>query len=833
MSKKIKQPVSSEKIPKKSLRESESPYIKTIHKLIEGKNAVFLLIGLILIITLFVYKDFLSFKYLFIYKDIGSDSYNMFYPNFIHISKYLRSEGILKWSFNQGMGQNIFPGGPGVLSDPFNLFLYIFKPENLAYALAYAQILKILTGGIIFFYYLKTLNVNNFTSIVGALSFSFSGYMVAAGGWYTHPTSVVYGAFLLLSFEKLFKENNWFYFPIAIAFISADAFYLYLYGLFLFIYSLLRYIDEKGFENINKIWGLLFKMAGLGLLGICINAILFISPLLQMINSPRVSGDTGYFDILKSQPIFGLVDKYQFSAIMLRAFSSDLLGAGVNYKGWYNYLEAPIFYASLPALLLFPQIFIFLSKKRKIALYAYCGLWLFLLLFPYFRHMYYAFAGDYYKGGFSFFIPASILFMSLSALNFIDSQNKINGKILWITFIVLSILLFYPYYPSNSNVVYKKVKYMTFFFLLLYTSLFSFFINKKYKSFLQIALIALLCIEAGIFSYISVNERTPLSDKEYNQKTGFNDYTVDALNSIKTNDRSFYRVNKDYFSGTAIHGSLNDAMIQDYYGTPSYQSFNQLNYIKFLSETNAINGKEETETRWSKGLVNRPLLQTLVSTKYSLSKRNENYLAGFGYDIINSFGNVKVYKNKYYLPLGFTYETYIAESDFKKLSNFQKDITLFQAFVASDDYLKTSTSALNNFKLFNLADTVNSFSFEKYGSYINKLKEDTLHIESHLQNSIKGTINIEKPKILFFSIPYDEGWHATVNGKEQKLERINIGFMGLFLNKGQYTIELKYELPYMETSSIISLTGILFYIVMVIYRIRFRKNHAPEISSKT
>lgn len=570
-------------------------------------------------------------------------------------------------------------------------------------------------------------------------------------------------------------------------------------------------------------------MAGLGAIGVCINAILFLSPLLQMINSPRVSGESGYYDLLKTQPIFKFIDKIQLATVILRSFSNDLLGAGIKYKGWYNYLEAPIFYVGLPSLLLVPQLFSFLNKERKKIFYAYILFWTVFLLFPYFRYMYYTFTGDYYKGGFSFFIPANIMFMSFYALNYIDSDHKINTKKLWITFIVLVILLFYPYFPMNLNVIDKKLRYLTFSLLLFYTIAIYLLSNKKYKLPAQLAMIALLCIELAAFSSVTVNDRTPLSDTEYHQKTGFNDYTTDAVNYIKTNDKSFYRTNKDYFSGTAIHGSLNDALIQGYYGTPSYQSFNQLNYIKFLSETNAINGKVETETRWSKGLISRPLLQTLVSTKYTLSKRKENYLTGYGYNFVNSFGDVNLYKNGFFLPLGFTYEKYISESDFKRLSNFQKDIALFQAFVVNDELLQANASISNNFKPFNLPDTVNAFSFEIYNTYTKKLKEDTLTIQSHSQNQITGNITIKTPKMLFFSIPYDEGWHATVNGKEQKFEQINIGFMGLFLDKGQYNIELNYELPYMGISLFISIMGIVCYIAVMVYQLKFKKSNLQPL----
>ena len=99
---------------------------------------------LIGIVGFFVFKDYLFFNKLYIFKDIGSDTYNQLYPFYIHISDYLRSEGIPRWTFNQGMGQNIFPGG---LNNPFSVILFLFGNPGLIYVIPYIEFFKVLLGG--------------------------------------------------------------------------------------------------------------------------------------------------------------------------------------------------------------------------------------------------------------------------------------------------------------------------------------------------------------------------------------------------------------------------------------------------------------------------------------------------------------------------------------------------------------------------------------------------------------------------------------------------------------------------------------------------------------
>ncbi len=68
-------------------------------------------------------------------------------------------------------------------------------------------------------------------------------------------------------------------------------------------------------------------------------------------------------------------------------------------------------------------------------------------------------------------------------------------------------------------------------------------------------------------------------------------------------------------------------------------------------------------------------------------------------------------------------------------------------------------------------------------------------IDYFSQNHIKGHITLDTTAMMFFSIPYDQGWKATVNGKIKPLEKINFGFTGLLLEPGKHAIELTYEPP--------------------------------------
>jgi len=88
-----------------------------------------------------VFHEFLLFQKTYLFKDVGSDSINIFYPHVALLLDYLRDVGFPSWSFRQGMGQNVFVG----TGDPLLLLFYAFGRNNIGFAIAYAEVVKIAT----------------------------------------------------------------------------------------------------------------------------------------------------------------------------------------------------------------------------------------------------------------------------------------------------------------------------------------------------------------------------------------------------------------------------------------------------------------------------------------------------------------------------------------------------------------------------------------------------------------------------------------------------------------------------------------------------------------
>ena len=214
---------------------------------------------------------------------------------------------------------------------------------------------------------------------------------------------------------------------------------------------------------------------------------------------------------------------------------------------------------------------------------------------------------------------------------------------------------------------------------------------------------------------------------------------------------------------------------------------------------NAVASGNEVASRWADGLT-RPMLRILGSVKYALTKSADNNLQADGYGPMTSFGDVHVYRNSYFLPLGFAYDSFVLASDFSKLNTAQKDRAILKAFVI-DDSQQEHFSGLRRLQTVSLTD---DYPAAELQTDLTSRRALTLSMIEHRQNRIRGTITIDKRQLLFFSIPFDVGWSAIVDGKPARLEKVDFGMTGILLEKGQHSIELRFRPRFLTLGVIVS-----------------------------
>lgn len=787
---------------------------------IKGKELYYLL-GISLVVCYYIFSDFINLKKVYLFRDIGSDSLNIYFPALASMSDYLKTDGIPGWTFSQGMGQNMFPLW---FSDLFSDFLILFDKSKIPYGIVYMEIIKIFLAGLVFYKFLKELKLSNFSSLLFSFLYSFSGFIILGGCWTLFSSEALYAAIILYGFERWLNHQKFTWLVIGIALMAfIQPFFLFMYTILLAGYAIVRYHDVKE-KNNKQFYIFILKTIGLACLAVLITSYQLFADLLQFTESPRVGGEASSFAKLLKQPMFDLADDVLRFTTVFRSFGSDMLGTGSNFKGWQNYLEAPNFYCGILCLITFPQFFSSLTKRQKYFYGTITVLFCLPIFFPFFRYAFWAFSGDYFRT-YSLVVIFFMIMFSARAISYIEQHGKLNKIVLGVTVLILLFLLYTPAAQFKTAINTDLRSFATILIFAYSALLFGLSQSTNIKHISKVLLIIICIIEIASFSSITVNKRDVVTQRILNDKLGYNDYTVESVKFLKQTDKSFFRLNKDYSSGLAIHSSINDAKAQGFYGTPSYFSFNQKNYIKFLGDLNVIDVKDENSTRWAKGLSDRPILFSIASGKYWLSKRTDNAVMGMGFDSIAKFGDVKVYKNKYALPLGFTYNKIIGEDEFKKLSPTQKDFCLLRACVIGNED-KTTFETLPKF---NLADTTAALDFNNYLTYVNELKKDNYTITMFSENNIIGNINSPEVKILFFSIPFDEGWTAKLNDKDAKLYRLNCGLTGVLIQKGINKIELTFVPRYKKIGGNVTLIALLLFFGLIAFT--YFKNKSKQVSN--
>jgi hypothetical protein len=746
-----------------------------------------------------IFRDFLFGDATLVYKDGGSDSINDYYPSFVHLSDYVRSHGFPSWSFSTGMGQDLVYLAGYLILEPVTWL----HRDLIAHALVYQHLAKVLIAGLLLFGFLRLRELKPAAALVGSLLVSFSAYMCMGACWYPLADEVVCFSGLLFAVEIALQRGRWFVLLAVVALCSAiDAFHLYLCALFLLLYVPATLFGRFGWQP-RTIMRISLPLAGGAALGAGLGAILTLPNLYAILNSPRGSGTASSVARLSSFPMFGFESKLHYVTAALRPFANDILGTAEAFRGWQNYLEAPLTYCGLLCLIVLPQLFVGASRRHQVIYGLFLAGVLLTTIFPWFRYFFWAFQGDYYRA-LSLFSILGIVALSATAFSRYLEGRSLNLWLLALTTLPVVGTLYLPINEMQSRID-PALKLQATLFLLGYAGLLAAGQWLRRTQIIGWLIVVLAAFELILFDRITVSHRSTVSKQEVKARVGYNDETVDAIRDIKASDSSsFYRTTKIRPSSLGVLPSLNDAMIFGYYGTSYYSSFNNLNYIEFLVAIEAIVPTTELETRYSVGLLNSPILSLFAGEKYALvenpvfMKRTEQY------EFVQRYGRDYLFRNARFLPLGLVFDRYLSKDIFLKLSARAKPEVLLRAAVLSNEN-EGEKLGLSPIAPSDLEQEIRNSSLAEV---VAARRKTALNLTGFQQTRIEGTVHLERKGVLVIQTPYDRGWHAWQNGRAAEVLKVDVGLLGVGLDAGEQKVELSYRNPYLVPGLTITLASI-------------------------
>lgn len=781
-------------------------------------NPYCILTILLTISCLFIYLGFIFGNKFFMFGDIGSDTESQYVMWYSSIADKLRTGTFSFWDFKNGFGANISTEG---IYDPFQilicLFGALFGSSTIPYILIYVDILKILLSGLFMYYFLNCFKISNKVKIIAAYMYAFNGFMIVWGQHYHFATIVVWLPLLFAAVEQtLFNKKRWPFVVLITAIIGIYSLYFcYMSLITVGIYGIVRILqlDCKIKDKVNIIFREIFS----GLLGLTISCFALLPSAYVISNvSMRTSSDVSIFQRLISS--FVLFSKEYYKMLFYRMFSSNLEGT-INYVGYLDYYSPLNFCCSnLLIFLMFQYVFSIFKKsicrKEKLIKLSIIALLAFAFLLPTAGLIYNGF--NYPMQRWSFAVIPILIILSAKTLDEIISSKKISivGTICY--FILSSIVYlkaFKRFCVVDDTILQLNtiILFLTGFMIIL--SMFLFIKNKISSQVLCLFLLMAVCVNLVSDSFISNNYRgTVKKDGTYISDV-YNKDIIDAVNYLKQNDPTFFRLEKTFTSGPY---NMLDPLAQNYYGINTYNSIINKNILKFNEKIwKSIQIGQLFPYQCFNNAKQDHLKASLVGLKYILTNNKDEQINGF--KKIREFGNITVLKNDYDVALGRLYTKSISEAVFEK-DRYNIDNVLADAVILEENSNFDVSSDLAAYKEQQNEQLLKNFQTMPLVQF--KIKDN----DSHLI----GTADIPQDGILLITVPYEGGWKSYVDGQKTDILKADYGFSAIKLDKGTHYIELKFSAPWFKEGVIISILALLILILLLFYQ---KKREKEVVSS--
>jgi len=727
-------------------------------------------------------------------------------PFYIEAKRVILS-GTPFWSWNTELGTNFIGSYTFyLLGSPFFWLTLPFPESTIPYLLGWILILKIgLTAGFAFIY-LRLFVQNAKFAAIGAFLYAFGSNILVALPFNHFQESFLIFPLVLYALEKAMTENRYKLFSIII-FVSLTMNYYHFIGqtVFIIIYIIIRILSKEwGGSNLKKLPKLIFAY----ICGVLCSAVIVVPTFYTVISSTRaVSQIHSVHDALVFPSIFS-PSMFHYTEMIYSFFLPSVASDNTNLinQGWFSNAFA------LPVFGMVGVIAFWLNKdNRKTWISKLLIVCIIMSFIPILNLLFTALRGlSFYERW--WYMPSLIAALAtVRALETANIKHKIKAFVINILIcIVLFILPFcYLKYKGMYDSVIHDEKYMKLYFftvlcsvigtLMLIPSLGIFKLKK-----VSVGTIAIICLIvyigfAGNFYIFMHNNYVNPQEPDSSKDGSFYTNLIAGKDKVKApQDDEFSRIDYSF--------ELNNMPM--YINKPGINGFHSLMNPSSL-EFGAVFGYHNLNNPFDvKTIVppNQTALRSLLSVKWFINTDMTNsYLSYSWLKLTNEYKNYQVYKNELYIPFGFTYDKYCNIDDLAiKDSNI-----MLKAVVLNSKQIQQNTDILRPLDMSSL-DT----SYEVLVKDVSDRKKETCSDFKATAAGFDTKINLSETRLVFFSVPYDKSWKATVNGKSTAIEKVNIGFMAVRVPKGENKIVFKYEPTGLKLGIIISSIGILLQIII-------------------
>ena len=700
--------------------------------------------------------------------------------------------------------------GSGVMN-AYSFYLYgspffwlsVLLPQSwLPYMMVPLLVLKFGVAGGGAYLYLRRYVKNANYAVLGACLYALSGFAVY-NVFFNHFVDVVaLFPYLLWALDEAIYEDRHglFAFWVAVNLLNN---YFFFVGqvIFLCIYFVCK-LTAKDFRLTGRKFGHLLWES---VLGVAMGCLLLFPAVLSLLQNPRtidLSSGWGFLTYAKVQ---------QYLAILLSwilppdsPYLTSVWSEGViKWTSMTAYLPL----CSLAGAMAYWRSRKADSKKRIVAVCAVCA------LVPVLNSAFYALNSSYYARW--YYMPTLILAaMTVNALE--DPDIDLDAPARGIGWIMLATLVF-AVVPVRDDTTetwsFGVLKNPGQFFVVLGFGLLGLMLyrvlcskwrqDSRFAQRMTAAVLVFACaftmVHIGIGKFGQWHTDSDLVEQDTN--------ALLLKNDLPEGD---YRI--DTYK---IHDNIGmwlDKSCLQYFGSTAAPSI--LSFYPGLGVKRDVRSEPEIANYALRGLLS---VEYLITTPEKRESFEDEADAGWTY--LADVDGYTLYHNDNYVPMGFTYDYYVTEATYEASIKTLRSNLLMRALVLTDE------------------------DVAQYGKYLTELPDamlDDLHYDSYTQDcadrrahscsvfqmnnaGFHAEITLDKPNLVFFSVPYDDGFTAYVNGEKTDILQVDEGLMAVLCPAGASSIDFVYQAAGLSASRVVTAVAIPVWVVYVACFVRRKR----------
>ena len=101
-----------------------------------------------------------------------------------------------------------------------------------------------------------------------------------------------------------------------------------------------------------------------------------------------------------------------------------------------------------------------------------------------------------------------------------------------------------------------------------------------------------------------------------------------------------------------------------------------------------------------------------------------------------------------------------------------------------------------------------------FSEFVSVMNREPFSLTKFGKRGFEGTVDLDKERVLMFSILADQGWSAVVDGQDAPIELIDGAFIALRIPAGQHHIEMHYVPAGFTTGLYVTLVGLALLLLL-------------------